>query len=208
MGMNTEKFLFQEMISTDDWALDMINKPALGILFLYQCTPVQTDAKELQAPNLKPEDIPSNVFYMKQYAQNACGTIGLFHIVLNALESQPDLVAADSFLSKFRGNAQNGSAEERGEIFKNSKDILSEHKAAVEEGQSSVQDQCDSHFISFVPKNGRIYELDGMKKCPVDQGACTQEEFLSKGAALIKEYMARDPDNINFSMIVLAAKPE
>jgi hypothetical protein len=29
---------------------------------------------------------------MKQCAQNACGTIGLFHIILNALKDNPNLV--------------------------------------------------------------------------------------------------------------------
>ena len=148
------------------------------------------------------------MFYMKQLAHNACGTIALFHIVLNAHDNHPELVAADSFLQKFKNSSNNGDPQERGEVFKNSKDILTEHKAAVEEGQSSVQNECDSHFIAFIPKNGRIYELDGQKKCPVDQGACTEEEFLTKGSALIKEYMARDPDNVNFSMIVLAAQPQ
>ena len=148
------------------------------------------------------------MFYMKQLAHNACGTIALFHIVLNALDNHPDLVANDSFLHKFKTSCSNSNPQEKGEVFKKSKEILTEHKAAVQEGQSSVQSECDSHFIAFIPKNGRIYELDGQKKCPVDQGVCAEDQFLAKGAGLIKEYMARDPDNINFSMIVLAAKPE
>ena len=156
MGMSTDNFLFQEILSTDDWALDMIPKPALGIIFLSQCTPVQNDFKEAQAPALKPEEAPVNVFYMKQLAHNACGTIALFHIVLNALEKYPDLVAADSFLHKFRNNANTGNPQERGELFKSSKDILAEHKAAVEEGQSSVQNECDSHFIAYPQERPRL----------------------------------------------------
>jgi hypothetical protein len=38
---------------------------------------------------------------MKQYAQNACGTIGLFHIILNALKYHPEIVEEDSYLAKF-----------------------------------------------------------------------------------------------------------
>ena len=78
----------------------------------------------------------------------------------------------------------------------------------MNEGQSSVERACNAHFISFVPKNGRIYELDGFKKCPVDHGACTEDEFLGKAAAEIQKFMARDPDNINFSMIVLGSSVE
>ena len=85
---------------------------------------------------------------------------------------------------------------------------MNEHIHAVNEGQSSVNANCNSHFISFVPKNGKIYELDGFKKCPVDHGACTEEEFLAKGAIEIRKFMDRDPDNINFSMIVLCSAQE
>lgn len=45
MGLNTNEFCFQEMLSTEEWALDMIPKPVLGILFLYEISPVQSDHK-------------------------------------------------------------------------------------------------------------------------------------------------------------------
>jgi hypothetical protein len=43
-----------------------------------------------------------------------------------------------------------------------------------------------------------------MKEAPVNYGPCTEAEFLVKAVSIIKQYMARDPDNLNFSMIVLA----
>lgn len=61
---------------------------------------------------------------MKQRAMNACGTIGLFHIILNAVEKYPDLITPGSFLDQFRINAQGKNFEERAEVFKNSKEIL------------------------------------------------------------------------------------
>lgn len=36
MGLKTESFAFTEMMSTEEWALEMIPQPALGILFLYE----------------------------------------------------------------------------------------------------------------------------------------------------------------------------
>lgn len=62
----------------------MIPQPVLGIIFLYEVTPVQTNFQNQQEPSLKPEEIPQDIFFMKQYAQNACGTIALFHIAINA----------------------------------------------------------------------------------------------------------------------------
>ena len=46
-----------------------------------------------------------------------------------------------------------------------------------------------------------------MKKCPVNLGACSEEEFLSKACVEARKYMERDPDNINFCTIVLAKTP-
>ena len=50
--------------------------------------------------------------------------------------------------------------------------------------------------------------MDGFKLCPVDHGACGEEELLTKASGIIQQFMARDPDNIQFSMLVLAKNSE
>jgi ubiquitin carboxyl-terminal hydrolase L3 len=69
--------------------------------------------------------VPANVFYMKQHAVNACGTIALFHIVLNAHEQHPAILQAGSFLEQFLQNAHGKDSAAKAEIFKNSKNIQS-----------------------------------------------------------------------------------
>lgn len=205
MGLKTELFSFTEMLSTEEWALEMIPQPVLGILFLYEVTPVQKEYKTAISAGLQPENAPNNVFFMKQHARNACGTIALFHITLNALEEHPEIVTANSYLENFKLNSSNIDPNARGELFKNSKDILDEHKNAVVGGQSNVQNDTDSHFVAFIVKNNELYELDGMTPAPISHGNCSKEDLLPRSANVIKEYMARDPDNLGFSMIVLAA---
>lgn len=136
MGLKIERFAFHELLSTEEWGLEMVPKPVLGILMLYEETPAQRAFKITESSQLKAADIPENVFFMKQKAMNACGTIGLFHIILNSKEKYPDIVTAGSFLDKFIQNSQGKDAEGRAEVFKNSKEILSEHKQAVSEGVS------------------------------------------------------------------------
>lgn len=80
------------MLSIDDWALDMIPRPVLGVMMLYQITPVQKEFTNAEAGTLDPAVVPADMFYMKQFAQNACGTIALFHIVLNALKRYPNII--------------------------------------------------------------------------------------------------------------------
>lgn len=55
---------------------------------------------------------------MKQYAYNACGTIGLFHIILNAAKKYPNLILKDSYLDKFQYEVKEKNAEDRGKLLK------------------------------------------------------------------------------------------
>lgn len=38
---------------------------------------------------------------MKQYAKNACGTIALFHAILNASDKYPDVIKEGSYFKDF-----------------------------------------------------------------------------------------------------------
>ena len=120
MGLKTDLFCFQELLSLEEWGLEMMPKPVLGIMMLYEQNPAQNEFKNKEADTLKSEEIPPNVFYMKQHAVNACGTIALFHITLNAIEKHPELIKPDSFLDKFSQKALNKDSEARADIFKNS----------------------------------------------------------------------------------------
>ncbi len=43
---------------------------------------------------------------MKQFAYNACGTIGLLHIIINALEKYPTIIQPGSYIDKFRNQGK------------------------------------------------------------------------------------------------------
>ena len=60
----------------------------------------------------------------------------------------------------------------------------------------------DNHFICFTSVGGRLLELDGCMAGPVDHGATCN--LLSDAANIIKkDFMARDPTNLNFSLCVM-----
>jgi ubiquitin carboxyl-terminal hydrolase L3 len=73
---------------------------------------------------LDPQSVPADIFFMKQMAMNACGTIGLFHIILNAAKEYPTILTPDSYLSKFSYDSSSKNPAEIGKMFKENKEIL------------------------------------------------------------------------------------
>jgi ubiquitin carboxyl-terminal hydrolase L3 len=64
----------------------MVPRPVQGVILLFQETEPQRTFSQSQKPTLKVENNSKKIFYMKQYAHNACGTIAIFHVLLNALD--------------------------------------------------------------------------------------------------------------------------
>ena len=141
---------------------------------------------------------------MKQYASNACGTIAAFHAILNIADEQKDLINKDSFFEKFIEATKSLDPKQRGKYFQQNKELEKVHKEAVDQGETEVSEQVDTHFICFVEKDGFLYELDGTKNFPINHGECSKEDLLSKACTEIKKFMDRDPEEIKFTIMGIA----
>lgn len=140
LGFDTSEFIFQDLFSTDSWAQDMINKPCLGLLFIFPVTDNHRKFKEEENQKIANDgqEIPESLWYMHQYAKNACGSVGVFHILANLPEGQKALIAKDSKLEKFYKECEGKDWQERGTIFKNCKYLQESHEEAVQQGDTNV----------------------------------------------------------------------
>lgn len=187
----------------------MILQPCLGLMFIFPITENSEKhrAEEKAKITTEGQKVDDSLFYMHQYARNACGTVGVFHILGNLPEAQKSLLVEDGKLAKFFKECEGKTYEERGKIFKGSKAVKESHAEAVVKGDTDVtehENNVDHHFISFVQHNGSLYELDGRKAFPINHGATTQETFLRDACNAAQQFMNRDPDQQTFGLVVLA----
>ena len=142
---------------------------------------------------------------MKQYAENACGTIAVIHSIMNNIDEIPFLVRPGSFLEKFKEEMNGKSPEEIGKFVLYNKKMQESHTEAVVQGETKIEEQVNYHFISLVEKDGFIYDLDGCKEFPVNHVPCLRETFLADACRVVEKFMFLDPSEIRFTMLALAA---
>lgn len=211
VGLDTTDYTFQDLISLEDWAQDMVGRPVLGLLFTYEINPSQETFRKEEEERIAKDgqQLPQDLFYMKQFAENACGTIGCFHILGNLEGEFKKLIQPESQLAKFYKKVEGKTAQEAGNIFENDEELKEKHVQATSEGQTNVNDHLGTcnHFIAFVLRDGNIIEFDGRKARPINHGPSTREAFLPDVCRVVQQFMARDPDNLNVNTIVLAHKP-
>ncbi|KAL0585512.1 hypothetical protein ABG067_004653 [Albugo candida] len=153
MGFPTAAYQFQDVLSTEEWALEMVPQPVAAVIFLFPIKE-QTEAyaKE-EAQNQKSSGYkkPENVFYMKQTIGNACGTIAMLHAVGNIRHATA--FPPNSFLQKFFKQCDGKNPQEVGALLEQSEELETVHESVARKGQSeqleTVNDPINTHFICF-----------------------------------------------------------
>uniref|UniRef100_A0A1B6FL35 Ubiquitin carboxyl-terminal hydrolase n=1 Tax=Cuerna arida TaxID=1464854 RepID=A0A1B6FL35_9HEMI len=202
-----EKWQVTDVYGLDDDMLGVVPQPILSLMLLFPTSKNYEDhcVKENANIEVKGQKTSSNVYYMKQYLHNACGTVAIIHSVANNLGK---IQLTDGCLKDFLYSSTNLSPEERGELLQKHEGILEAHKAVASEGQTSApqsDEEVDYHFIAFVCRDGELYELDGERPFPIARGPSSPETLLKDAARVVKEFMARDPDNVHFSLMALTS---
>ena len=52
---------------------------------------------------------------------------------------------------------------------------------------------------------GFVSTVDGRKPSPINHGKTTPETFLQDAARVCQKFMSRDPENLRFTVVALAA---
>ncbi|CAO1424471.1 unnamed protein product, partial [Diamesa hyperborea] len=203
----SEDYKLVDVYGLDSEMLGFLPKPVKSLILLFPCSEKYEAHRKEQDEKLKqdPPAIPSNMFYMKQYIHNACGTIALVHAILNNVHEIT--LKDDSVLKNFFEKAKPLNPEERAKLLEADAAFIGAHQVLAAEGQTnapSVDEKVNHHFIAFINHEGELYEMDGRKNYPIKHGATKDDTFLTDAAAVCKEFIARDPEEVCFTIMALA----
>uniref|UniRef100_A0A1A9UT34 Ubiquitin carboxyl-terminal hydrolase n=1 Tax=Glossina austeni TaxID=7395 RepID=A0A1A9UT34_GLOAU len=200
----TKDWVITDVMGLEPDMLEWIPKPVKSIILLFPCSDTYEKHRAEEQKRLAEtgQTYPKDLFYMRQLNQNACGTVALIHSVAN----NEDMLG-EGILKDFLDLTKDMTPEERGKALEADKAVRESHQALAQEGQtiSDPNEEVYHHFIAFVNKASILYELDGRKMFPIEHGATNDETFLQDAARVCKEFMARDPKELRFTVLALSA---
>ncbi|OJZ81574.1 hypothetical protein ASPFODRAFT_51959 [Aspergillus luchuensis CBS 106.47] len=216
LGLSPE-LQFYDVYSLDDSSeLTHIPRPALALLVIIPLTPAWNQNRKAEDAD-KEEPYPGSgrpdepVIWFKQTIGHACGSIGLLHSVING--PAVDFIKPDSDLAEIRKQAIPLDMDKRAKMLYDSETFEVAHKSVEQAGDTdaNLMDERDGgHFVSFVKSGGKLWELEGSRKGPLERGDLGEDEdvlsprALDMGLKRIIDLNAGEGGSLCFSCIALA----
>jgi len=177
---------------------DMIEalRPVYGLIFLFK---YQFEHKDTREPCEAP-----NVYFAKQVINNACATQAILSVLFNAPE-----INLGQQLQSFKQETFTFPADVKGTCIGSHEQIRKVHNSFARPepftfSGSKKADKDDDvyHFISYVPVEGVLYELDGLKGGPIRLGECNDQNWIEKACESLRHRMETYASNeIRFSLL-------
>ena len=170
-----------------------------GLVFLFKWDQNHADtAKGQQEPG---------VFFAQQIVPNACATQAILSILLNApqVDLGEELTAFKAFTKDFPPELK-GLAISNSEMMRKAHNSFARPEPFVVNERRATQEDDVFHFISYLPINGKLYELDGLKKGPVCLGEVGPSNWLELVAPIIQRRIETySKAEIRFNLMAVTA---
>ncbi|XP_056011366.1 ubiquitin carboxyl-terminal hydrolase isozyme L5-like [Ostrea edulis] len=203
-GFGCEGIQVEELWSLDASSFENL-KPVYGLIFLFKWQPEsEPEGSIVQDSRVE------KIFFAKQVINNACATQAIISVLLNCPESE---VKLGHTLTQFKDFAQAFDPALRGLTLSNSDTIREVHNSFSRQQmfefdeKSAKKDDDVFHFVSYIPIDGRLYELDGLKEGPVDLGAVPADtDWLDVVRPVLEKRMQKySTDEIHFNLMAIVS---
>ncbi|XP_054160790.1 ubiquitin carboxyl-terminal hydrolase isozyme L3-like [Oppia nitens] len=194
-----------DVYGLDEELLQFIEGPVVALILLYPDSAHKHVLSITQDIDTMDDDNRQNVFFMKQTIRNACGTVALIHSVAN--NCHQIALQDNSSLKNYIDKSRELAPEERGRLLEGNKDICNAHHVCASEGQTTTpapDANVSGHFVAMVHNNGYLYHLDGSQIQPIKHCQTSDETFLLDAARVIRQFVDKDPSNLNFTVVALS----
>ncbi|KAF7991365.1 hypothetical protein HCN44_002927 [Aphidius gifuensis] len=162
-----------------------IEGPVYGFIFLFRWIEERRSRRKIVEQDegfVKDEDIVNNIFFAQQVVPNSCATHALLSVLLNCPS-----IHLGTTLSRLKQHTSGMCPENKGWAIGNTPELACAHNSHAMPQAKRRQDKNTGvstgrftgeafHFVSYVPINGRLFELDGLKPYPMDHGPWKEHE--------------------------------
>ncbi|KAF9182750.1 Ubiquitin carboxyl-terminal hydrolase isozyme L3 [Haplosporangium sp. Z 767] len=204
---------YVDVMGLDEELLAFVPQPVHALILLF---PINTKYEEYckderQRIDQQGQIVSPKVVFYPQTISNACGTMGVLHSIANNwVSGGPLQLTEGSVIKNFLEKTINLSPEEKVKALEEDATLASVHENHASSGQTATPNLADDvnlHFVCLIERDGHLYELDGGKPYPINHGTTTKDTFLVDAIQVAKEFVKRDPDNLNFSVIAATTAP-
>ncbi|XP_026761984.2 ubiquitin carboxyl-terminal hydrolase calypso [Galleria mellonella] len=179
-----------------------LESPVYGFIFLFRWIEERRSRRKFvdQIESfVRDEETINNIFFAQQMVPNSCATHALLSILLNC----PNLHLGET-LSRLKHHTLGMNPENKGWAIGNTPELACAHNShAIPQARKKTDKNAGVstgrftgeayHFVSFVPINGHLFELDGLKPYPTDHGPwAADEDWTDKFRRVMAERLGRD----------------
>lgn len=192
-----------------------LDSPVYGFIFLFRWIEERRSRRKIVDQTdifVKNDDAINSIFFAQQMIPNSCATHALLSVLLNCSD-----IHLGETLGHLKEHTRGMNPENKGWAIGNTPELARAHNSHAMPKSRPRMDKSPGlttgrftgeayHFVSYVPINGHLYELDGLKPYPMDHGPWAEnEDWTEKFRRVISDRLgaAAEYSDIRFNLMAV-----